>query len=468
MAEEKFQNYPVLEDELQKCPLSEDYGTDLTKVPNVLLTVWLLVIGYSLICSYLFDLKWYLMIMYYLIGMLAFYAWHWQAHHKMWFNKACFEHHRKHHFFYYPPTDFYGDKYAAMWKTDKYGLLKNGNLWNRVRHLLPGYTSIAHEALLYVFGVSIVWISYMVGVKTEGLCCITVGYILMGGIANFLHFSFHVKGHWLEAYSWFHELRSLHFIHHVGNAKHNYAIINFSLDKILHSYFISKPSMEEKMHLDKSIISYVIRLVVILACLAGWYESQSFISSRPFKVNKVIYDNIHGMTEGINDYLSENQNLTDNLILISSFIVDFFGIWIIVTSIVGKTFRPFVSLLIVMIMRQLCQLMIQLPAPESMIWRSPGTDSIFVTYDVSNDFFFSGHTALCIVAAIELFRMSPNNLPSRIFIFFLALCFCVFEIGIILVLHSHWSIDVFAAIIAARYATMISKRYSNAIDTAFP
>ena len=39
-----------------------------------------------------------------------------------------------------------------------------------------------------------------------------------------------------------------------------------------------------------------------------------------------------------------------------------------------------------------------------MIWRSPGVPSLLVTYGVSNDLFFSGHTALAVYGAIELGR----------------------------------------------------------------
>jgi len=36
-----------------------------------------------------------------------------------------------------------------------------------------------------------------------------------------------------------------------------------------------------------------------------------------------------------------------------------------------------------------------------MIWRHPGIPSLLVTYDVATDFFFSGHTAIAVLASIE-------------------------------------------------------------------
>ena len=43
-----------------------------------------------------------------------------------------------------------------------------------------------------------------------------------------------------------------------------------------------------------------------------------------------------------------------------------------------------------------------MPAPPGIIWRHPGFPSLFVTYAVGNDFFFSGHTALAVFGAIQL------------------------------------------------------------------
>jgi len=63
-----------------------------------------------------------------------------------------------------------------------------------------------------------------------------IGYLFIGVIGNYLHHAFHIENIYLTQYKWFHELRALHYIHHLGTAKQNYGILNMSLDRILGSF----------------------------------------------------------------------------------------------------------------------------------------------------------------------------------------------------------------------------------------
>ena len=66
-----------------------------------------------------------------------------------------------------------------------------------------------------------------------------------------------------------------------------------------------------------------------------------------------------------------------------------------------------------------------------------------VTYGVSNDLFFSGHTALAVLGALEISRL--NVMPLTI----LATLIAVYEIFVVLVLRAHWTMDVLCGLIAA-------------------
>lgn len=64
----------------------------------------------------------------------------------------------------------------------------------------------------------------------------------MGSVGSALHSSFHVKGFHLECYSWYQELRTLHYIHHLGNTQHNFGIFNIGfIDGIFNSMKIYDP-----------------------------------------------------------------------------------------------------------------------------------------------------------------------------------------------------------------------------------
>lgn len=47
---------------------------------------------------------------------------------------------------------------------------------------------------------------------------------------------------------------------------------------------------------------------------------------------------------------------------------------------------------------------VSFPIPSSMLFRDPGIPKLLTTYHVSNDFFFSGHTAFTAMGAFELIR----------------------------------------------------------------
>ena len=78
-----------------------------------------------------------------------------------------------------------------------------------------------------------------------------------------------------------------------------------------------------------------------------------------------------------------------------------------------------------------------------MLWRSPGVPSLLVTYGVSTDLFFSGHTGLAVLGAVELWRLGPRGLKL------LGLAIVLFEAGTVLVLRAHYTVDVFTGAVTA-------------------
>jgi hypothetical protein len=120
-------------------------------------------------------------------------------------------------------------------------------------------------------------------------------------------------------------------------------------------------------------------------------------------------------------------------------------------AIVGPSLRPFVGLLCLFALRQACQVMCVLPTPPGMVWHDPGFPTLLVFYGVSNDFFFSGHTALAVFACVELSRLGNKGWAA------LAVVLAIFEIVTVLLLRAHWTLDVFTGAIAAMYVARLSR-----------
>ncbi len=95
-----------------------------------------------------------------------------------------------------------------------------------------------------------------------------------------------------------------------------------------------------------------------------------------------------------------------------------------------------------------------------MIWRSPGVPSLLVTYGVSNDLFFSGHTALAVYGAIELGRWGGPAWAVA------GAGLAVFEAAAVIVLRAHYTMDVFTGAVTAFAAAVAADRLAPGCDAA--
>jgi membrane-associated phospholipid phosphatase len=185
--------------------------------------------------------------------------------------------------------------------------------------------------------------------------------------------------------------------------------------------------------------------------LGAWFWSQALIGGRGFPEDR-IGDLVHDLTASWNRSLNEHPRRANALLMSSSLLLDVLGVFLLAAGIFGSTLRPFVGLLILFIFRQLCQGCCSLPAPQGLIWRNPGFPSLLVTYGVANDLFISGHSAMAVLGAIEVWRICPLWLGIA------AAVVAVYEIGVVLVLRAHYTMDVLAAVAAAWCAADFAAR----------
>lgn len=195
---------------------------------------------------------------------------------------------------------------------------------------------------------------------------------------------------------------------------------------------------------------WLVRAAIIAASLVVWFWTQSLIGHRP--TGPGIGDKIHEWTGPLNSWLQIHTRAANTLLIASSLVIDSLGIFLIGASIFGKTLRPFVALLLVFAMRQICQWLCALPPPEQMIWRDPGFPSLLVTYGVANDLFFSGHTAIAVLGAIELYRLRPRPL-----VLIASISIVLFEATTVLILRAHYTMDVFTGAVAAIVAANLAE-----------
>jgi hypothetical protein len=196
-----------------------------------------------------------------------------------------------------------------------------------------------------------------------------------------------------------------------------------------------------------------IRALLVALGLAAWFWTQSLIGHRAVS-GQAIGDELHVLTAPAHQYLLEHPRAANGLLVTSSVFIDLFALFLLGRTIFGPTFRPFIGLLMLFALRQICQALCTLPPPEEMIWRNPGFPSLVVTYGVANDLFFSGHTAIAVFGAVELARLGGRWLGV------LGFSIALFEVATVLILRAHFTMDVFTgavtALLVARVATKIS------------
>ena len=205
--------------------------------------------------------------------------------------------------------------------------------------------------------------------------------------------------------------------------------------------------------------SSLLRLVLVVIGLAVWHFTQSLIKHRPSGTG-VIGDGLHALTARAFAFLTANPLYAGTLLIISSLGIDTLGVFVLVQAIVGPSIRPFLGLAILFSLRQICQALTALPPPAGMIWRSPGVPSLLVTYGVSNDLFFPGHTALAVYGAIELGRWGGAAWAA------VGAAVALFEAAVVIVLRAHYTMDVFTGAVTAFAVAVVANCLAPSCDAA--
>lgn len=193
--------------------------------------------------------------------------------------------------------------------------------------------------------------------------------------------------------------------------------------------------------------------------LGAWFLTQHLIGTREAPTTKIV-DAVHDWTAPWHDWLWRHERSARALLIASSACIDLVGCSLLALSVCGASLRPFLALLILFSLRQACQGLCSLPAPDQMIWYDPGFPSLLVTYGVATDLFFSGHTGIAVLGATELARRGCRWLTLA------GVLIAGFEALTVLVLRAHYTMDVFAGAVTALVSAGIAARVAPACDRA--
>lgn len=199
------------------------------------------------------------------------------------------------------------------------------------------------------------------------------------------------------------------------------------------------------------------RIVVVAVAIGLWFWTQRLVSAKA-PVKNGVGDRLHDWSAPLHAWLRASPRATNLTLILTSVCIDLFALYLFARSIFGPTLQPLIALLVLFSLRQTCQAICTLPTPTGAIWHHPGFPSLFVTYGTSNDFFFSGHTAISVLGAIHLVHDAPPWLAA------LGAIIAVAEAITVIILRAHSTMDVFAAPFAAWGADEIARRCAPHLD----
>jgi PAP2 superfamily C-terminal len=202
---------------------------------------------------------------------------------------------------------------------------------------------------------------------------------------------------------------------------------------------------------------WAVRIGLVVVGLAAWFWTQRLIGQRPWPATG-IGDRIHQWTAPLNLSLLEHPRRANVVLIVTSGLIDLLSLFLLGSAIFGPSIRPFLGLLILFALRQVCQGLCALPPPEGMIWRHPGFPSLLVTYDTATDLFFSGHTAIAVYGAVELARLGGPVVGL------LGMGIAAVEAATVLVLRAHYTMDVLAGAVTALWAAGVADTLAPVCD----
>ncbi|MBN9416286.1 MAG: hypothetical protein J0I12_12660 [Candidatus Eremiobacteraeota bacterium] len=197
------------------------------------------------------------------------------------------------------------------------------------------------------------------------------------------------------------------------------------------------------------------RLLGVVVLIGIWHLTQSILGKRGLPDDGKIGDKVHIWMAPLHAYLSRTPWAVSALLITSSLGIDVLGLSVLYLGIFGPSFRPIIGLVALLMLRQSAQYLTALPAPEGMIWRNPGFPSLFVTYGVSNDLFFSGHTGLAVYGSLTLASLGIPWLTAIVILIGL------YEVFAVLALRAHWTMDVYAGLVSAILCWVVSGIFPN-------
>ena len=462
---------------------------------------------YSLFVSYVTDCFWYTIILYYIASMLCFYFWHWLAHQK--WTGPMYRAHMRHHLEIFPPKNFYGKDGIIIKET--------GYECPTLLQLCSPFASTTvnpyHEGPLFVLFGLILWSSIYICESTPlTILFLTILIAIIGLVGSAIHYSFHIKGFELEKYEWYLELRTLHYLHHLGNMQSNFAMVNVGIDYFFDSY---SRDLEQTIHnirpLRKKGINYILderekqEMFAISGIMTALLGFDLYLTQDSYKRQKPTYQRgvsviilsmvlssigiliyffskkvlQHGFIlenekiemfdhghEFVKEYTTQFLPYANLCEYISLILTDFSIIFFIVHGLLGDTYRPFVTGYCALFIRLIYAYFTRFSTPTSLLDEHIVGSYIFYFLHDAYDYYCM-RVAIIYILRRELSHISYTWNSSWI-VSLLSLFTLIYAIFFALIFNTNWTFEILTSILIAHYSCQFGEKWSILVDALMP
>ena len=179
----------------------------------------------------------------------------------------------------------------------------------------------------------------------------------------------------------------------------------------------------------------------------------------PIFNKKCFHDYILYWIKGLTIYLSQNLDIRDYLLILSSNSLDFLVLFTFIHfTMYSRSSKLPITVSLFYVIRFITQKFTMLEYYEIYLFDYPNFLSLTVPFGRAPDFFYSGHVGICLIIAYYLYK---NDL-------FFAFCICLLilllEGFVLVVTRTHYSIDIIFGVIAAHYICLFNTTLIRFID----
>ena len=187
-------------------------------------------------------------------------------------------------------------------------------------------------------------------------------------------------------------------------------------------------------------------LLILFLVFKFGFPSLRGINPSPY----CIRDSWHQAMQQANMVVNSIPQIKRGLLILSSLMIDAtFLHGILLWIFYGKSGALLWKLVIFYGLRAACQKIFFFRYPPGYIWGYPGFPSLFVPYDVTCDFYFSGHTGILVI-----FLLNNWVRGRRVLAVFVGL-FGAFMVTLLMIYQAHYSIDCPIGALCALYAHLL-------------